>query len=472
MEKKWSKRIGYGSGDFACNLVFATMASFLMYFYTDIFGLSTTIVGALLLYTRVLDAFADGAMGIIIDRTRSRWGQSRPYIAFGAPFFALFAILTFYVPQLGDTGKIIYAFVTYMLLNVAYSVVNIPLNVIVPRMTSDIDERNKLMATRIVFALLGTAMVMSVTPELVKFFGQGDDKWGYFVTMSFYGVLSMFIFFFTFSQTKEVIPPAVKLEDKSDIVADFKGTTSQVWIMAGLAFLYFGLFVIRNTASIYYFTYNLGRADWITFIGLFGILSGLPVLFFLPKLQQIFPIRGLLISFCVIYILGSLLCYFAGNNITLILISLTITGVGIYGIFALVMALQPNVIDYSEFLKNRSIGGLIASIQGFCVKCGMGVAALVMGLIMDAGGYVANAEQSKEALFSLEVCFIWLPIGVCVLIALFASGYILDAKRAHMSEVLDLRRKQLAFAAPQEPEVEVVGATVDTKETTVKESLA
>ena len=254
MENKWLKRVGYGSGDFACNLVFSTMASYLMFFYTDIFGLTAAVVGTMLLYTRIIDAITDTIMGLIVDRTHTRWGQGRPYFVIGAPFFTLFAFLTFYVPDLGETGKIIYAYVTYIMLCTAYTVVNIPLNTIVPRLTADVNERNNLVASRMIFALLGTAVVMSITSVLVDAFGQGDKEQGFLYTMTFYGVIAFFIFLFTFSQTKEVVPPAVKQEEKSNIKEDFKAVNSQVWIIVILNFLYFGLFVDRNTSVIYYVT--------------------------------------------------------------------------------------------------------------------------------------------------------------------------------------------------------------------------
>ena len=418
-----------------------------MFFYTDCMGITAAVVGAMLLYTRLLDAVTDTIMGLIVDRTHTRWGQGRPYFVIGAPFFAIFTAMTFFVPDLGETGKIVYAYITYILLCCAYTVVNIPLNTIVPRLTSNVDERNKLVASRMIFALLGTAVVMTITSPLVEFFGQGDTKRGFFITMTMYGVLAMFIFFFTFSQTKEVVPPAVKLEEKSNIREDFKAITSQVWVIVALNFLYFGLFVIRNSSAIYYFTYNLDRADWLTFVGFFGVLSGLPILLVLPKLQQMFTQRKLMYIFALTYIVGDLICWAFSNSPVALILSLTITGIGMYGIFGVTFAIQPDVIDYSEYKKNRAISGMIAAMQGFFVKFGMGVAALAMGLIMKMGGYVANAKQTPEALFSIEVCFLWLPVVICVGIMIAISFYHLDSIRQEMTDTLELRRKQLAYAA-------------------------
>ncbi len=445
MENKWLKRAGYGSGDFACNLVFGTMASYLMFFYTDVFGIGAAVVGAMLLYTRIIDAITDTIMGLIVDRTHTRWGQGRPYFVIGAPFFAIFTAMTFFVPDLGETGKIIYAYITYILLCCAYTVVNIPLNTIVPRLTSDIKERNRLVASRMIFALLGTAVVMSITSPLVEFFGNGNTRLGFFITMTMYGILSMIIFMFTFSQTKEVVPPSVKIEEHRSFKADFRALTSQAVIIMVLNFLYFGLFVVRNTSAIYYFTYNLDRADWLTFLGVFGVLSGLPILLVLPKLQEIFKQKTLMVVFAITYILGDLLCWAYPTSATVLITSLAITGIGMYGIFGVTFAIQPDVIDYSEYEKNRSIPGMIASMQGFFVKLGMGVAALLIGFIMKNGGYIPNVEQTEAALFSIEFCFLWLPIIICVGIIGAIYFYRLDGIRDEMTKTLELRRKQLEY---------------------------
>ena len=263
--KKWGKRIGYGIGDLGCNLVFSTMASYLMVFYTDVFGITAAAAGTMMLVTKFIDALTDTGMGLIVDRTHTRWGQGRPYFLFGAVPFAVFTFMTFYIPDMGSTGKLIWAYVSYCLLCTAYTVVNIPLNTIVPRLTSDIHERNCLVSTRMICAMLGTAVVMSVTTPLVEFFGKGNEAKGYLITMTIYGVLAMLIFFITFASTKEVVPPSVKAE-KSSLKKDLKALTGQSWVFFLVNLLYFSLYVVRSTTVIYYFKYNLDKTEWLTFI--------------------------------------------------------------------------------------------------------------------------------------------------------------------------------------------------------------
>ncbi|WP_175638174.1 MFS transporter [Metabacillus schmidteae] len=437
--KNWTKRIGYGVGDLGCNLVFSTMASYLMFFYTDVFGITAAAAGTLMLVTKIIDALTDTGMGILVDRTNTRWGQGRPYFLIGALPFAIFTVMTFIVPDFSANGKLIWAYVTYTLLCTAYTVVNIPLNTIVPRLTSDLHERNWLVSTRMICALIGTALVMSITMPLVEFFGQGDTQKGFLITMTLYGILAMILFVYTFMSTKEVIPPSIQ-PGKTSIKDDLKGLTGQTFIFLILNFLYFALFVIRNTTVIYYFTYNLGRTDWLTFVGLFGILSGLPMLFLLPWLQKIMPKKNVLLLSTAIYIIGDLMIYFGKSSAVLLVAGLAVTGLGIYGIFGTTFAIQPDVIDYSEYKKNRSISGMIAAFQGFFVKGSMGLASAFIGFLLSMGGYVPNAAQTPTALQFIEISFIWTPLVICALIIISTLFYKLDGQRKEMSEELERRR--------------------------------
>lgn len=436
--KKWGKRIGYGIGDLGCNLVFSTMASYLMVFYTDVFGITAAAAGTMMLVTKFIDALTDTGMGLIVDRTHTKWGQGRPYFLIGAVPFAVFTFLTFYIPDFGSGGKLVWAYVTYCLLCTAYTVVNIPLNTIVPRLTSDIHERDILVSTRMVCAMAGTAIVMSITAPLVEFFGKGNEARGYLVTMTIYGIVAMLIFFVTFASTKEVVPTTVN--QKHSILSDFKGLTGQAWILFLLNLFYFSLYVVRSTTVIYYFKYNLGRTDWLSLVGILGILSGLPMLLLLPSLEKKFSKRSLMFFSVALYIVGDLLIFIGRNSAACLLIGLVITGLGIYGIFGITFAMQPDVIDYSEYKKNASVSGLIAAIQGFFVKGGMGLTSFIIGAFLKNGGYVANAVQTEKALSYIEVCFIWIPVVLCLLIAVLTYFYKLDGIRGEMTVELEKRR--------------------------------
>lgn len=442
--KKWGKRIGYGIGDLGCNLVFSTMASYLMIFYTDVFGITAAAAGTLMLVTKAIDACTDTAMGLIVDKTNTRWGKGRPYFVIGAIPFAVFTFMTFYIPNFGSTGKLVWAYVTYCLLCTAYTIVNIPLNTIVPRLTSDVHERNCLVASRMVCALIGTAIVMSITTPLVEHFGQGNAAKGYLTTMTLYGIVAMCIFFVTFASTKEVVPSTGESSSGS-LMDNFKALTSQAWLLFVINFLYFGLYVVRNTTVIYYFTYNLGRTSWLTFVGFFGILSGLPTLLILPTLQKKLSNRQLMYISVAVYIAGDLIIYLGKASAVCLIVGLALTGLGIYGIFGTTFAMQPDVIDYSEYKHRRDISGTIAAFQGLFVKGSMGLASAIIGAFLTFGGYVPNAVQTESALNAIEISFIWVPIAICIILAIVMHFYYLDDIRGEMGAELE-RRRQLAAA--------------------------
>lgn len=257
--------------------------------------------------------------------------------------------------------------------------------------------------------------------------------------MTIYGVAAVIVFVFTFFNTKEVVPPTVE-PGKSSFKEDLKGLTGHAIIFFVLNFLYFALFVIRNTTVIYYFTYNLGRTDWLTFVGLFGILSGLPMLLLLPWLQQKLPKKNVLLLSTAIYIIGDLMIYFGKTSPVLLISGLAITGLGIYRIFGTTFAIQPDIIDYSEYKNNKSIAGMIAAFQGFSVKISLGLGSALVGVFLQMGGYVPNSTQSPKALSYIEISFIWIPLIICLLIGVTMLFYKLDTKRAMMDTELERRR--------------------------------
>ncbi|WP_222934642.1 glycoside-pentoside-hexuronide (GPH):cation symporter [Paenibacillus terrae] len=228
----WKQRLGYGVADFACNLIWQMITLYLMFFYTDVMGLQVLAVSALLLVTRVVDGVADAIMGIIIDKTRTRWGKSRPYFLFGAIPFGILGILTFYVPDIGPVGKLIYAYFTYMGLSLAYTMVNIPMASILPSLTRDGQERTVLATTRIIFSFIGATAVSVLTMPLVRMLGNGSQAHGFFWTMVIFSVVGMMLFFVTFKNVEE----KVKLRQEKVTVAQtfsaLKGNTP--WYIFGL----------------------------------------------------------------------------------------------------------------------------------------------------------------------------------------------------------------------------------------------
>ena len=236
-----------------------------------------------------------------------------------------------------------------------------------------------------------------------------------------------------------MIPPTVS-QTHSSLKEEFRGLTGQAWILFLLNLFYFSLYVVRSTTVIYYFKYYLGKTEWLSLVGILGILSGLPMLLLLPALEKKYSKRSLMFFSIILYIAGDLLIYTGRNQAVCLLAGLVITGLGIYGIFGVTFAMQPDVIDYSEYKKNASVAGLIAAFQGFFVFFGMGLTSFIIGAFLKNGGYVANAVQTEKALSYIEICFIWIPVALCILIAALTYFYKLDSLRGEMTRELEARR--------------------------------
>lgn len=230
----------------------------------------------------------------------------------------------------------------------------------------------------------------------------------------------------------------------NSLIENIKAMTGQAWLVMIFNFLYFALYVVRSTTVIYFFKYNLQREDLATLVGFLGILSGLPMLLCLPKLEEMFGKRNILFLSVAIYLAGNILILIDQTSVVFQLTGLVITGLGIYGIFGTIFAMQPDAIDYSEWKKNRSISGTIAAFQGLFVKASMGLASWIIGLYLGMNGYNGElSTQSAAAQQSIQFCYMWIPVILCVLLAGANMFWKLDSCADEMRAELNERRKKL-----------------------------
>ena len=198
----WRQRIGYGSSDFACNLIWQMISLYLLYFYTNVMHLNAGAVSVMFLVTKVIDGISDLIVGFLIDKTNTKWGKSRPWILFGAIPFGVAAVLAFSVPNIGQTGMLIYAYVSYILLSTAYTVVNIPMASILPALSEDPHERTVLASCRTFFSSIGSTVVSAFALTLVDKFGNGNEALGFRIVMMIFGGFviqaSAVIYYFTY----------------------------------------------------------------------------------------------------------------------------------------------------------------------------------------------------------------------------------------------------------------------------------
>lgn len=265
----FGEKIGFGLGDAGFNFYWVIIGSYLLYFYTDIFGISASAAAWMFAATRIIDAFTDPAVGAIADRTRSRWGKFRPYLLFGALPLMGSAILTMSTPDLGETGKLVWVYATYSAMMLCYTLVNIPYNSLAGVLTADGRERSTVFGIRFFFAYLTGIIVGAATPDLAAWFGGDDAARGWQLTMVLYSTVATALFLVTFLTTRERVapPPAQKTHPLADIADLLK---NRPWvILFVLAMIVMITIVLRGSSAAYYFKYFVERPDLMgAYIGL------------------------------------------------------------------------------------------------------------------------------------------------------------------------------------------------------------
>lgn len=263
------EKIGYGFGDAASNFYWAIIGSYLVFFYTDIFGISAKAVAIMMVITKFIDACTDPAIGALADRTSTRWGKFRPYLLFGALPMAGAAVLTMSTPDLSDSGKLIWAYATYTLMMLTYTILNLPYSALAGVITANTEERNSLYSIRFFCAYFTSIIVGAATPDLAAYFGQGNDAQGWQMTMMLYACVATLLFWVTFASTKERVQPPKDQQSKPlDDIKDLLRNRAWV-ILFGLALIIMVTIVLRGSSAPYYFKYFVERPDLMgSFIGL------------------------------------------------------------------------------------------------------------------------------------------------------------------------------------------------------------
>lgn len=265
---KIGEKLGYGLGDFGFNLYWTTIASFLAAFYTDVFGISAAAAATMMLITKFIDACTDPIMGAVADRTKTRFGKFRPYLIWAGIPMAGAAVLTFSTPDLEGNGKLMYAYVTYTLMMMMYTVLSTPYSSLSGVMTARSQERTSLISIRFIFAFTGGFLVNYFTLDIVNALGNGNDAKGWQMTMMLYGIVAACIFAVTFLTTKERIsPPDTQKTNPIEDIVDLIGNKPWI-ILIALSLIIMMTITMRAGSAYYYFTYFLQRPDLLgAFLG-------------------------------------------------------------------------------------------------------------------------------------------------------------------------------------------------------------
>lgn len=445
--RKILERFSYGCGDFGCNIIYTAMSVYLMFYYTDYAGVSSAAVGVIMLISRVFDGVSDIIMGVIVDRTKSRFGKTRPWLLRMCIPFAVSGVLLFSVPTgWSSAAKLVYVFVTYNLVStVVYTAINVPYSALNALMTQDPYERSVLSIFRNLLATAGTLTINTFTLPLVELFGNTASAWTKaFVVL---GAVAVAAFLINFFGTKERVRSAVKDGQAKDVpfTTGVKALfQNKYWIMmTGLLALFFLMYSVNGGATVFYAKDILGDKNLVTTInGIFNLVQ-IVSMFFIAMLVKRFGKRNVFALGLVFDIVGMLVLNYSGGAMNLIVISSVIRGVGNACGGATMWAMVSDTIDYGEWKTGYRTEGLVNSACSFGYKIGNGIGSAVLGLILEVGGYVGEAAvQTAEALFSIEVCFVWIPIAVYVCGLIILKFWHLDQEFSGILADLEKRKTE------------------------------
>ena len=400
----FTEKFGYGLGDMAANFVFQAMMALQLNFYTDTFGLTPAQAGTMFLVVGLGAAVFNPVMGVIADRTKTRWGRFRPWLLWTAVPFGVIGVLTFTTPDLSISAKLIYAWVTYLLLRLVYTMNNVPYASLTGVMTDDPNERTSIASYRQIFANSAGFIVQSLAIPMVVFLGHGSNARGYQLTMGIFLVTSVVMFLIAFSVSKERIQPDPKqdssvMQDLSDLMKNGP------WIALFLVTtFYFIALMIRGSLMLPYFKYCAGNQllfSWFNGFGLTALLVGVACSTALTKRI------GKRTLFFWSMLLTGVLCialFFLPATAIVPIVSLEVLRQFVYGCSGPVLwAMMGDVADFGEWKTGRRATGTVTAAVVFALWIGLALGGAIAGWLLSLYGYQPNAVQTDQALMGIRL---------------------------------------------------------------------
>ena len=435
------KCIGFGSGDLAQNLIYQTISMYLLFFYTNVYGLDPAVAAVMFLIVRIIDVIWDPLVGTFVDKHDPKTGKYRTYLIFGGIPLTGFAILCFWN---GFSGSLLYAYITYVGLSMCYTLVNVPYGALNASLTRDTAEITKLTSVRMFMANVGGLAVGMGIPIVLKLFDPAETEdmsthdYAWLATMTIYGLIGLALLIFCFCQCKEKV-----VMDKSE-TENVK--VSDLWMefvhnrpLRILAFFFitaFAMMAIGNAAGAYYINYNMhgNAAELSIFMG----LGSIPAFIFMPMIPAIKKLvgkKGMFNIFLVTAIVGMTLLYIVSvvpflKHMWLVYIAQFIKSTGVIVATGYMWALVPEVISYGEYTHGRRISGIVNALTGIFYKAGMALGGVVPGLVLSFVGF--NSDALEQTVFAQQG-ILWLvaiiPAILLILAMFIISRYELDDQR-------------------------------------------
>jgi GPH family glycoside/pentoside/hexuronide:cation symporter len=438
---KLKEKISYACGDVASNFYWRVFDVFLFIFYTDVFGLHPVAVGTMMLVTRLIDAFSDPIMGALADRTQTRFGKFRPYLLWGIIPLVSAGVLVFTVPDLDSDGKLIWAYATYIFMMLAYTFINVPYGALLGVMTGESQERTTLTSFRFIGAFSGGSLVAYFTPTLVTQLGQGDQAFGWQLTMGLYGIISAILFMISFYNTRERIAPPQTTP--TPIRTDLKDLlNNKPWlILFSLALIVMMTITLRASSGTFYFKYYVGREDLIgsfSFVYMIALALGAACT---PLMTKFFDKRTLLmILMIIVAVLSSAFYFLDKSQVSLMFALQIIIGFCLGPKSPLVFSMYADTADYSQWKNGRRATAMVFSAAAFAQKLGGAFAGAMMGWLLGSLGYVANQVQSSDSSHGIVLLMTLIP-GVFAVISVFIIRFYSLSDAAVIKLQADLKQR-------------------------------
>lgn len=438
----WVQRIGFGSGDLAQNLIYQTVSMYLLFYYTNVFGLDPAVAAIMFLIVRIVDVIWDPIVGTFVDKHNPKIGKYRAYLILGGIPLTGFAILCFWN---GFSGSLLYAYITYVGLSMCYTLVNVPYGALNASLSRNTHEITVLTSTRMFMANIGGLAVGMGIPMLVKYFdptevsdlSSNDHAW--FMTMLIYGLVGLGLMLFCFSQSKERVVMDNKEMDNvkvSDLWLEFV-RNKPLRILAFFFITAFGLMAISNSAGAYYVNYNLGGTaeELSVFMG----LGSIPAFIFMPMIPWIkkqVGKKGMFYIFLTTAIVGMGMLYAISEiealkfHIYMVYFAQFVKSTGIIVATGYMWALVPEVISFGEYTHGKRISGIVNALTGIFYKAGMALGGVVPGLVLAFVGF--NSELTEQTPMAQQG-ILWLvaviPAALLLLAMFIISKYDLTDER-------------------------------------------
>ncbi|MCM0583158.1 MFS transporter [Weissella diestrammenae] len=440
----WTERLGLSASGFGGNLLWTALTSYILFFYTDVIGVEAVALGTMMLFVRILDGGADIVMGILVDKTKTKYGKARPWIKWLAIPFGLSFIMLFAIPDLSVSGTFIYVTITYVLVNLMYTAIAIPSSTLIALVTKSQYERALLNIIGTIASTIASLVVLTITLPMVKAFGNGKNGW--LITFAIFGIIAMILYFWTFFSSTERVTEATKNKEAVPLKVGVKALFSnKYWILITtlliIAFLNLG---VSGSVALYFTTYVMKNAE---FIGAISIASRIPSVLVLAvvcaPLVKRFGKRNVVMAGSAIAVIGRLTMLIDLTSPIVILVSSVILGVGGGMLGAGSFAFLSDTVEYGEWKSGVRTEGLIFSASSFGLKVGAGLATAIVGWGLAYFGYKSGTSvQTDRAIQGIKFLYIWLPMAFSVMQIVILYFYNLDKIYPQIMNDLEVRNEK------------------------------